>query len=183
MCKSSMIGWFRSRYAQFGFILLAGLFLTACFPVRQVVIRAAPSRSHPADRMPGPGMMRHGPEHMPGPRMRAERFPTPALTPAPTATPGGVSRVSFRQDIQPIFDRTCVSCHGGQAGLYLTGYDQLMAGSAAGPVVLPGDPAASELLRRLTGVSEPRMPLGGQPLRATDIQLLEAWIAAGCPNN
>jgi hypothetical protein len=91
--------------------------------------------------------------------------------------------VSYQQDIQPIFDRACVSCHGVQAGLTLTGYDQLMNGSLDGPVVIPGNPAASELLRRLTGLSEPRMPLGSQPLSAGDIQLIEAWIAAGSPNN
>lgn len=91
--------------------------------------------------------------------------------------------MSYQRDIQPIFDRACVSCHGGQAGLTLTGYDRLMNGSVGGPVVIPGDPAASELIRRLTGLSEPRMPLGGQPLGAGDIQLIEAWIAAGGPNN
>ncbi|RME10394.1 MAG: hypothetical protein D6802_09480, partial [Ardenticatenia bacterium] len=35
------------------------------------------------------------------------------LTPAPTATPGGAVRVSFRRDILPILEQNCVRCHGG----------------------------------------------------------------------
>lgn len=183
MCKSPLIVWIRSRYALFVFLLGVGLALAACFPVRQLVFRVVPPMPHQAGRMPGPGRLSPGPDHMPGPRMRAERFPSPELTPAPTTTPGELSRVSYQRDIQPIFDRACVSCHGGQAGLTLTGFAQLMDGSLSGSVVIPGDPAASELIRRLTGISEPRMPLGGQPLRAREIQRIEAWIAAGCPNN
>ena len=115
--------------------------------------------------------------------MMGPSAPPPAVTPAPTATPGGTATVSYRQDIQPIFDRNCVSCHGGSAGLYLDSYDHVMAGSARGRVVTPGDPPASELVRRIRGLSQPRMPLGGAPLSAADIDAIVTWIAEGAPNN
>ncbi len=136
---------------------------------------------------------------MMGPGMMGRSAPPPVGTPAPTATPGGTATVSYRRDIQPIFNRNCVSCHGGQAlpfdsaqdkrqssgqaGLYLDSYDHVMAGSARGPVVIPGNPQASELVRRIKGLSQPRMPLGGAPLPAADIDAIVTWIAEGAPNN
>jgi hypothetical protein len=46
--------------------------------------------------------------------------------------------------------------------------------------VVPGRPAASELLRRIKGQARPRMPLDGPPyLAAEDIALIEAWIVQG----
>jgi mono/diheme cytochrome c family protein len=128
-------------------------------------------------------MMGRGHDHMMGPGMMGRSAPPLAVTPAPTATPGGTATVSYRRDIQPIFDRNCVSCHGGQAGLYLDSYDRLMAGSARGPVVVPGDPQASELVRRITGQSQPAMPLGRAPLSAAEIEAIVTWIAEGAPNN
>ncbi|MSO70189.1 MAG: hypothetical protein EXQ98_07955, partial [Alphaproteobacteria bacterium] len=56
----------------------------------------------------------------------------------------------------------------------------LRAGSENGPVAKPGDPAGSELIKRLKGESEPRMPLSGPPfLDDKDIALIERWIASG----
>ncbi len=127
-------------------------------------------------RMMGRGMM--------GPGMMGGRLePPPAVTVVPTATPGGPATVSYRRDIQPLFDAYCVACHGGQAGLWLTSYEHLMAGSRHGPVVIPGDPEASELVRRLTGASQPAMPLGGPPLPPDRIELVRRWIAEGAPKN
>jgi len=120
---------------------------------------------------------------MMGPGMMGPSAPPPAVTPAPTATPGGAATVSYRRDIQPIFNRNCVSCHGGQAGLYLDSYDHVMAGSARGRVVVPGDPQTSELVRRIRGLSQPAMPMGGAPLPASDIEAIVTWIAEGAPNN
>jgi mono/diheme cytochrome c family protein len=142
-------------------VMLSGL-LAACWPM---------------------GAGRMGPGGMMGPGMMGRSAPPPAGTPAPTATPGGNATVSYRRDIQPIFNRNCVSCHGGQAGLYLDSYDHVMAGSARGRVIVPGDPQASELVRRIRGLSQPRMPMGGAPLPPSDIDAIVTWIAEGTPNN
>lgn len=136
------------------------------------------------DQSPGPGMMREWPNNMPGPGMMSkEIYPPPAVTPAPTATPGGISILSYSLDIQPIFDRACISCHGGQAGLYLESFDYLMAGSANGSVVVPGNPNASELVKSIQGLRQPTMPLGGVSLSSSEVEAIIIWIDAGSPNN
>ncbi len=135
-------------------------------------------------QMPGPGMMRDWPNNMPGPRiMSIDTFSPPAVTPAPTTTPGGISIMSYSLDIQPIFDRACISCHGGQAGLYLESYDYLMAGSANGPVVVTGNPNASELVKSIQGLRQPTMPLGDVSLSSSEVEAIILWIDAGSPNN
>jgi len=85
--------------------------------------------------------------------------------------------------IAPLLGERCVMCHSGPsaaAGLRLDTLEGLLAGSAKGPVVRQGDPASSELLRRLNGSSEPRMPMTGPPfLTDAEVALFESWIAAG----
>jgi hypothetical protein len=77
----------------------------------------------------------------------------------------------------------CTVCHGGadpRAGLNLESYARLLKGGKSGPVVIPGEPGKSELLRRLKGLSEPRMPYTGPPwLTDEETGTIEAWIAAG----
>jgi mono/diheme cytochrome c family protein len=136
------------------------------------------------DQMPGPGMMRDWPNNMPGPGMMSQyTYPPPVVTPAPTATPGGSTMTSYSRDIQLIFDRACISCHGGQAGLYLESFDYLMAGSANGPVVVPDNPNDSELVKRIQGLRQPAMPLGDVSLSSSEVEAIILWIDAGSPNN
>ncbi|MCX7644388.1 MAG: hypothetical protein N2Z62_03705 [Rhodobacteraceae bacterium] len=88
-------------------------------------------------------------------------------------------------EVQAILQERCVFCHSGDAaplGLVLESHAGLMAGSENGPVVVPGAPAESALIARLTGAAEPRMPLDGPPfLEPAQIAAVEAWIAAGAP--
>lgn len=88
-------------------------------------------------------------------------------------------------ELQPIFQQRCVICHSGSgaaAGLALDTLDGLRKGATRGPVVVPGQPARSELIKRLNGQSLPRMPLTGPPwVEARDIARIERWIAAGLP--
>lgn len=88
-------------------------------------------------------------------------------------------------ELQPIFQQRCVVCHSGSgaaAGLALDTLDGLRKGAARGPVVVPGQPARSELVKRLNGQSLPRMPLTGPPwVETADIARIERWIAAGLP--
>jgi mono/diheme cytochrome c family protein len=88
-------------------------------------------------------------------------------------------------DLAPLLEKRCAPCHSGPAaarGLQVDSYAGLLGGSARGPVVKAGDPDASELLRRLTGASLPRMPLTGPPfLDEADVVRFRAWIEAGLP--
>jgi hypothetical protein len=57
-------------------------------------------------------------------------------------------------------------------------------GSNSGKVIIiPGNPSASELVKRIQGTSQPLMPLGGIPLDPTEIDTIVTWIAEGSPNN
>ena len=47
---------------------------------------------------------------------------------------------------------------------------------------MAGDPAGSELIKRLKGTSLPRMPMNGPPYLADkDVALFERWIREGLP--
>jgi hypothetical protein len=114
---------------------------------------------------------------------------------------GGSGRVvkadpSYSEDIQEIFNRrgcTASSCHGSipQGGLDLragTSYGELVdVPSVQSPLVRvrPGHAQdSSYLVDRLDGTSPaPRMPQGGAPLDATDMQNIINWISQGAPNN
>ena len=88
-------------------------------------------------------------------------------------------------DIDPILQARCVMCHAGPSaplGLSLESRDELLAGSSSGPVVASGDPAGSELIKRLKGTSLPRMPMTGPPYLAdNEVALFEQWILDGMP--
>jgi mono/diheme cytochrome c family protein len=105
------------------------------------------------------------------------------LVPALLAGLQGTAAEPTYSDIAPILQRRCVLCHSGPQpplDLRLDGLAQLLEGSQRGPVVQPGDPAGSELIKRLKGISQPRMPLTGPPfLSVSEIDLFERWIAAG----
>ena len=110
-------------------------------------------------------------------------LPPPDVAQVPTATPGGKATASYRQDIQPIFNRRCITCHGGSAGLWLDSYERVLFGSSNGPIIVPEDPNSSTLYLRITGRVQPSMPLGGEPLNSNEINIIRTWIAEGVPNN
>ncbi len=90
-------------------------------------------------------------------------------------------------DLKPILASRCVLCHqgaGAPLGLRLDTLEALLAGSSNGPVAKPGAPGDSELMRRLRGTSQPRMPMTGPPyLPDEEIALFERWIAQGMPHD
>ena len=84
--------------------------------------------------------------------------------------------------IAPIFAERCVICHSGEAapsGLRLDTFEAALLGGANGPVVVAGAPLESELFRRITGQTQPQMPLAGDPLSAEQIAAIEGWILGG----
>jgi uncharacterized membrane protein len=88
-------------------------------------------------------------------------------------------------DVYPVLQARCVICHSGPAaplGLRLDSRDAVLAGSSRGAVVVAGDPAGSELIKRLEGTSVPRMPMTGPPyLTGEEVALFEQWILEGMP--
>jgi hypothetical protein len=99
------------------------------------------------------------------------------LTPASRA-----ADVSFEKDIKPILKARCVSCHGAvkqESDLRLDAGKLVLKG-ASGPVIEPGQSAASELVLRVLSDEEGyRMPLEGARLTTSQIDLIRDWIDAG----
>jgi hypothetical protein len=103
---------------------------------------------------------------------------------------------SFAGEIQPIFTSSCASlqCHGAaeQAGLKLTAGDAraelVDVPSTSEPAFLrvaTSDADTSYVIVKLEGDQSVggRMPLGGQPLVADEIQLIRNWIDEGAKDN
>ena len=64
-------------------------------------------------------------------------------------------------------------------GLVMDKFDLLMKGGAHGPAIVPGKSRESRMVMMLEGKAQPRMPFGSDPLSATDIATIKAWIDAG----
>jgi mono/diheme cytochrome c family protein len=86
--------------------------------------------------------------------------------------------------VSAVFVAHCVNCHaahGAALGLRLDSYEAALAGGERGPVLIAGDAAGSELVRRLRGESVPRMPFLSRALPAEEIDVVVRWVEAGLP--
>ena len=87
------------------------------------------------------------------------------------------------QDAYAIFEGSCLICHGPD-GAYretlLMEHSELIEGGT----VVPGNPNASELYKRLLGPTENgvQMPFGQPQLPAQSIDTIRRWILAGAPD-
>jgi len=86
-------------------------------------------------------------------------------------------KVDFIRDIQPIFQASCYPCHGtGKVQTRLRLVDRSLAMS----VIVAGNSRESRLMHRILGLGgEPRMPMGAQPLKPEQIDLIRKWIDEG----
>lgn len=92
--------------------------------------------------------------------------------------------VNFAKDVQPIFARSCMSCHGAEK--QKSGYRldspaaALRGGETYSPAIKPWDSAGSPLIHLVAGlVPDSRMPAKGDPLTVEQIGVLRAWIDQG----
>jgi len=111
------------------------------------------------------------------------QFPAPQTSPHPTPTSQPItSTPTFNTDILPIFQKSCVMCHGTLGGWNGTTYQAVMTTGDHSPVVIPGDETNSLLAQKLLGTSTigGLMPPGGKMPDAT-IQIILDWIKAGAP--
>ena len=125
-----------------------------------------------------------GPVHAPAP---AETPLTSPLEGETDAGPAHAEPSTYETAVAPIFAARCGACHGAtkkKGGLRLTSAADVQAGGEDGPVVVPGDPAASAILvrTRLPLEHEDHMPPDGKPQpSAEELAVLEAWVRAGAP--
>ena len=104
------------------------------------------------------------------------------------AEPPQADGLDFDSEVLPIFVENCTRCHGGFTagecngimGLCFESYEAFQASAFNGREVIPLDSAGSELVKRITGQSSPRMPFDGPPfLTGEEIAVVKAWIDAG----
>ena len=99
--------------------------------------------------------------------------------------PSAAARATdFAQDIRPIFETHCQSCHGPdkqKSGFRLDlKAAALKGGENYSPAIKPGDSGGSPLIHFVGGlVPDMKMPKKGEPLTAAQIGLLRAWIDQG----
>ncbi len=105
---------------------------------------------------------------------------------ASTLPPPSQGKVDFARDIQPIFERSCVSCHGAQrpkSGFRLDNRESALKGGDNGKAIIPSDSTNSPLILVVAGLHDniDRMPPKGKgnPLTPEEIGLLRAWIDQG----
>lgn len=100
--------------------------------------------------------------------------------------PGVIDSVSYANDIQPIFDSYCISCHD-ENHTYLNlksccSWDELISTGYYAPYIDTINPEQSTLYERITGVP-PVMPPSGNLLSQQDITLITQWMEEGAKNN
>jgi hypothetical protein len=84
-------------------------------------------------------------------------------------------KISFSDDVRPIFQSSCWKCHG--SGTQLSQLD-LSSKSSASPVLTPGDSGKSRLYRMVAGLDKPSMPMGGT-LTPQQVETIRLWIDQG----
>ena len=99
--------------------------------------------------------------------------------------------VSFAEDVHPILQIRCATCHQKGAvgyektGFDLTSYEGVMKGTNLGAMVVAGDPLTSNLMVLIEGRSDKsiQMPHGKKKLSQCDRDLIRRWIKQGANNN
>jgi hypothetical protein len=95
----------------------------------------------------------------------------------------------FSEAVMPILQTRCSGCHNAskqKGGLLLLDYASILKGGKTGQGIVPGDPTASELFRRVSLPSDHKefMPTEGRPpLTAHQRDILEWWIAKGAESS
>lgn len=123
------------------------------------------------------------------------RTPTETPEPLPTETPGSEApsvdtalssgAISFAEQIQPIFNKSCISCHGIKAikeGLDLRTFDGLLAGSLNGSVITPGDAENSFFIQQIVSGEMPWRRKAPE-VTPEELQILIDWVNQGALNN
>lgn len=93
-----------------------------------------------------------------------------------------------QHDVLPIVLLRCVTCHGPQrldGGLDLRSRAAMIAGGDSGPALVPGDPDASLMIRRIESEACPPSHLllkffVRRP-STSEVETLRGWIASGAP--
>lgn len=98
--------------------------------------------------------------------------------------PAAPRHIDFAKEIQPLFAKYCLRCHGADAqegGLRLDQKNAALAGGQRGPEIVARKSAESRIVRFVAGVNDEQivMPPEGNRLTDDEIGRLRAWIDQG----
>ncbi|MGZ4964761.1 MAG: DUF1549 domain-containing protein, partial [Limisphaerales bacterium] len=97
--------------------------------------------------------------------------------------PPATHKINFKNEVKPIFEASCVRCHGRgrtKGGLQLDTRETLMAGGDSGPAIVPGKSEESYLIALVAGVDpDSVMPKKGTKLTTAQVGVMRAWIDQG----
>src|SRR5437660_8304409 len=92
-------------------------------------------------------------------------------------------KVDFVKEIKPIFEASCIKCHGRgrtKGDLSIESRDTLLKGGESGPAIVPGKSEESRVIELVAGLDpDSVMPQKGKRLTPEQIGLLRAWIDQG----
>ncbi|BCX49298.1 hypothetical protein HAHE_32060 [Haloferula helveola] len=96
------------------------------------------------------------------------------------------AKVDFAKEVRPILNANCTACHGGvkDAGEVSFIYREraLGKGESGKPVIVPGDPDASEMMVRILSTDPDEVmpkPEHGPPLSKEETETIRQWIKEG----
>src|SRR5581483_813949 len=99
--------------------------------------------------------------------------------------PAASGSIVFSRDIQPIFDASCVRCHGrgrAKGGFQLNTRETVLRGGDSGTVVVLNHSQESLLIELVSGLNPDNvMPQKGSRLTPQQVGLLRAWIDQRLP--
>jgi mono/diheme cytochrome c family protein len=101
--------------------------------------------------------------------------------------PPATTKIDFARDIKPLFEASCIKCHGRgkeKGGFKLDTRETFLKGGDSGPVAVSGQSASSYLIELVSGLDPDNvMPMKGSKLTPAQVGLLRAWIEQGMPWN
>jgi hypothetical protein len=96
------------------------------------------------------------------------------------------AKVDFAREVRPILNAHCTACHGGvkEAGevSFIYREQALGKGESGKPIIVPGDPDASEMMARILSEDPDEVmpkPAHGPRLPDGEIAILRRWIEEG----
>jgi hypothetical protein len=102
------------------------------------------------------------------------------------ALPKPVTRpVSFKGDVKPILEASCIKCHArgqGKGGFRIDNRELVLQGGDSGSAVVPGKSHESYLVELVSGLDPDNvMPKKGSKLTQEQVGIVRAWIDQGLP--
>jgi len=99
--------------------------------------------------------------------------------------PSSKKGLTFDKDIKPIFEKSCIKCHGAEkqkGKLRLDSLEATLKGGADGSIIVKGDSLKSSIIASISGLDTDFMmpPEGkGEPLTKEQVGIVRAWIDQG----